>query len=53
MRSAVIGKPIRYLEAGVWHDADVVGINENGGLIVLENGLPRTLVSGEVTLRIP
>lgn len=52
MRSAVIGKPICYLEAGVWHDAEAVGIDENGGLVVLENGISKTLVSGEVTLRI-
>ena len=53
MRSAVIGKPIRYLEAGRWYDAEAVGIDENGGLIVLENGVSKTLISGDVTLRIP
>ena len=51
-RSAVIGKPIRYLENNVWSDAEAVGINENGGLIILENGKEKTLVSGEITLRI-
>ena len=51
-RSAVLGKPIRYLENNIWHDADAVGINENGGLVILENGKEKILVSGEITLRI-
>ena len=51
-RSAVLGKPIRYLENNVWYEAEAVGINENGGLIILENGKEKTLVSGEITLRI-
>ncbi len=51
-RSAILGKPIRYQEAGVWHDAEAEGIDENGGLLILENGISKTLVSGEITLRI-
>lgn len=51
-RSAVIGKEVRYLEAGVWHEAKAVDIDENGGLIVLESGKIRALVTGEITLRI-
>ena len=51
-RSAVLGKPIRYLENNIWHDADAVGIDENGGLVILENGKEKILVSGEITLRI-
>ena len=51
-RSAVLGKPIRYLENGVWHEAEAVEIDENGGLVIAENGISKTLVSGEITLRI-
>ena len=51
-RSAVLGKPIRYLEDGLWHEAEAEGIDENGGLIVREVERLRTLVSGEITLRI-
>ena len=51
-RSAVPGNPIRYLENTVWHDAEAIGIDENGGLVILENGTEKTLVSGEITLRI-
>lgn len=51
-RSAVLGKPIRYLEAGIWHEAEAVSITDDGGLVVLENSVSKTLVSGEVTLRI-
>ena len=51
-RSAVLGKPIRYLEDGLWYEAEAEGIDENGGLIVREVEGLRTLVSGEITLRI-
>ena len=51
-RSAVLGNPIRYLENNIWHDADAIGIDENGGLVILENGKEKILVSGEITLRI-
>lgn len=51
-RSAVLGKSIRYLENNVWSNAEAVGIDENGGLIILENEKRKTLVSGEITLRI-
>lgn len=51
-RSAVLGKPIRYLENNVWSDAEAIGIDENGGLQIVENEKRKTLVSGEITLRI-
>ena len=51
-RSCVVGKEICYVECGVQHEAEAVGIDENGGLVVRENGSERTLVSGEITLRI-
>ncbi|HJJ54480.1 MAG TPA: biotin--[acetyl-CoA-carboxylase] ligase [Methanocorpusculum sp.] len=50
-RSCVIGESIRYLETNVWHDAVAIDINENGGLIILENNRKKVLVSGEITLR--
>ena len=51
-RSCVVGKEIHYVECGVLHEAEAVGIDENGGLIIRENGFEKTLVSGEITLRI-
>ena len=51
-RSCVVGKEIRYVEYGVQHEAEAVGIDECGGLVVCENGCEKTLVSGEITLRL-
>lgn len=51
-RSYLDGKPIRYIENGMWRDAVAIGIAENGGLIVEEAGAHRTLSSGEVTVRV-
>lgn len=50
-RSCVIGESIRYLENNVWHDAVATDIDENGGLVILENNRKKVLVSGEITLR--
>jgi len=50
-RSAVIGKAIRYKENNIWHDADAIGIAENGGLIIQEKEQIRTLISGEISIR--
>lgn len=50
-RSYLDGKAIRYSENGVSHDAVAVGIDQQGGLIVEEAGMRRTLTSGEVTVR--
>ncbi|HJJ31714.1 MAG TPA: biotin--[acetyl-CoA-carboxylase] ligase [Methanocorpusculum sp.] len=51
-RSYVVGKHIRYIENGVQHEADAVGIDDCGGLIIRENGSEKTLFSGEITLRL-
>lgn len=51
-RSCVVGKEIYYVECGVRHEAEAVEIDENGGLVVCENGFEKTLVAGEITLRI-
>jgi len=51
-RSAVIGKAIRYKENNCWHDANAIGIAENGGLIIRENEQERTLTSGEISIRL-
>lgn len=50
-RSYLDGKAIRYIENGAAHEALAIGIDENGGLIVEEAGVRRTLTSGEVTVR--
>ncbi len=50
-RSCVLGKAIRYSEAGIWHDAVAVDIDGNGGLVVQEDEVRKTLISGEISLR--
>lgn len=51
--SMVIGKNVRYLEDGIWHEAKAVDVDNDGGLIV-ENtdGHNSVLRTGEITLRI-
>ena len=51
-RSAVIGKQIRYCENNQWHDAECIGIEETGGLVIREKNETRTLISGEISIRI-
>ena len=51
-RSCVAGKEIYYVECGILHEAEAVAIDDNGGLVISENGFEKTLVAGEVTLRI-
>ncbi|HJJ35853.1 MAG TPA: biotin--[acetyl-CoA-carboxylase] ligase [Methanocorpusculum sp.] len=51
-RSCVIGKSIRYLEKNIWHTAVATDIDENGCLGIIEDNVRKTLVSGEITLRI-
>lgn len=50
-RSCVLGKEIRYLESGIWHQAHAIDIDNRGGLMVFENGMHKTLYSGEITIR--
>ncbi|HJJ46636.1 MAG TPA: biotin--[acetyl-CoA-carboxylase] ligase [Methanocorpusculum sp.] len=51
-KSAVIGKPIKYLENNQWYDADCIGIAENGGIIIRQKKEIKTLTSGEISIRI-
>jgi BirA family transcriptional regulator, biotin operon repressor / biotin---[acetyl-CoA-carboxylase] ligase len=51
--SAVIGRPVKFCEKNVWYEAEALDVDENGGLVVREaDGRVRTLVSGEITLRV-
>lgn len=50
-RAYLDGKEIVYIENGISHTALAVGIDEQGGLIIEENGIRRALTSGEVTVR--
>ncbi len=50
-RSMILGKPIRFLEQGVWHDAVAVSVDDFGGLVVTIGNELRTLSSGEVSVR--
>ncbi|MDO5845012.1 MAG: biotin--[acetyl-CoA-carboxylase] ligase [Methanocorpusculum sp.] len=50
-RSFLIGEDIIFRENNVWSDALCLGIDDDGGLIVSVNGVKRTLVSGEVSVR--
>lgn len=50
-RSLLLGKPIRFLENNVWHDAVAVDVDNSGGLVVDTDTGRRTLSSGEVTVR--
>ncbi len=50
--SMVIGKTVRYRDNGIWHEAQAVDIDGNGGLIVESGGEIRTLSTGEITLRL-
>lgn len=50
-RSFLIGRQISFRENNIWNDALCLGIDDNGGLIISVNGVKRTLVSGEVSVR--
>lgn len=52
-KSNVLGKEIIYFRNGIPHPARAVDIDENGGLVVEENGEIITLISGEISLRVP
>ncbi len=51
-RSLVLGEKINYTESGITKEATAVDIDENGGLVVKENGVIKTLSTGEITVRI-
>jgi BirA family biotin operon repressor/biotin-[acetyl-CoA-carboxylase] ligase len=49
---ALNGAAVRVHEGnGAWFDAHVRGVAEDGALIVMENGVERTVASGEVSVR--
>lgn len=50
-RSMILGKPIRFLEKNVWHDATALFIDSSGGLVVKTDDGVRTLSSGEISIR--
>lgn len=52
-KSNVLGKEIVYLRNNLPHPAKAVDIDENGGLVVEENGERITLISGEISVRFP
>lgn len=52
-KSNVLGKEIIYFRNGIPHPARAVDIDEKGGLVVEENGETITLISGEISLRVP
>lgn len=52
-KSNVLGKEIIYFRNGLPHPARAVDIDEKGGLVVEENGETITLISGEISLRVP
>lgn len=50
-RSFLLGREITYRQNGVLHSALAKDIADDGGLIVLENGQPKVLNSGEVSVK--
>jgi len=50
--SLVLGNKIRYTENGVTKEATAVGIGERGELVIEENGVIRSLTSGEISVRL-
>lgn len=51
-RSLVLGKEIFYFENSQKHEALAIDIDSSGGLVINENGLIKTLASGEISLRL-
>ncbi len=51
-RSAVLGREIVYLENAMWHAAYAKDIDENGGLVVVEEKGQKVLMSGEISVRV-
>lgn len=49
-RNFCIGKVVRYNKNNVTHTAKAVDIDDNGGLVVEENGVLTTLNSGEISI---
>ena len=51
-RSILYGKSVTYMKNNVLHTARVVGINDDAGLVLDENGTEVVLAAGEVSVRI-
>ena len=51
-RMLVLNKYITYLENGVTKDAYAIGIDDDGGLVILTDAGEKTLRSGEITVRL-
>lgn len=51
-RSLVLGENIKYTENGVTRSAVALAIDNNGALIISENGQTKKLSTGEITVRI-
>ena len=52
-RSNVIGRRIRYTDHGEWREADAVGIDDDGGLVIESDAGERLhLHTGEITVRV-
>ena len=51
-RSMVLGEDITYIENGISRNAKAIDIDQNGGLVINENGEIKTLSTGEVTVRL-
>ncbi len=51
-RSLVLGEKINYTENGKVKQAVAAAIDDNGGLVITENGTERVLSTGEITVRI-
>ncbi|WP_407385664.1 biotin--[acetyl-CoA-carboxylase] ligase [Ruminococcus sp.] len=51
-RSNCIGRLVTYQRDGAARTARAVDIDEDGGLVVEENGIPLTLNSGEISVRL-
>lgn len=48
-RSILDGQAVTFFEGGAAHTAQVLGVDDNGGLLVREAGVTRVLTAGEVT----
>lgn len=51
-RSMVLNKEINYIENTIIKTATAVDIDKNGGLIINENGVTKTLSTGEISIRL-
>lgn len=49
-RSFCIGRAVRYTQKDITHTAKAVDIDDDGGLVVEENGIRTTLNSGEISI---